>query len=765
MRPIRSGRRFTNELRLARRVTHKNVCRVFDLNTFSGTTVIAMELMEGRSLRDMLRDVESLSVRRGPRRCPPIAAGLAEAHAQGVIHRDSAREHPRRPRRRGEGDGLRRGASGRCARHHRRRADRRSGAYMSPEQAAGKPADARSDIYALGLVMYEIFCGRPAFSGDTALALVAKHLSETPVAPRHIDADLPERIDVAIRRCLEKDPARRFPSVAELDATLSLEQITSPPVEDDVPPVPDRLQRWQRADWGLLAAAAAGLAIFFPCFARVSLAPQSEVTFDRTVLHRIADEHLQRLGMPEAPLKQISCDIDPGAYVYLATTYGARAAHDAANNPVHYWTWSVRVDGASLNVDNRGRLTSFSRNVVPIDSATPSFDDARRRAAAALADFFGQSPAVLALERETRGQVYGFAWLGPATADMRERYAINIDQRGIASMSSSPDLPPGFSMDAFPFGETTMNEWGLPVAVVLGVAVCAFGFVNRRRAAPAAPWRIAIAAVAFAAGAWQTLVTFRFLGAGEMASVSVALGVLFAAVAYLGCVALEVLSGKRDRSKLDTFTALFTGGRRQDAAAVSAVRGAALGLALLGVDTLAVWLATMHLGGRLSLIHIGMLGGIMNGVAFPLGLVLGSCAVQTVGLGLLVGITGSAAARLPIRSWLGIVGAAAVLAASGIRMSMGAVQPWPVVALVLFVDYAVLLVAFRCFDLVTLWATIGTFTLWWATYPLLVMQRPIGAAAPWAVFAGWGLGIVAAAGVASEATLRRSYRRVMAIFD
>src|SRR5215471_1397930 len=80
--------RFRNELLLARRITHKNVCRVFDLNEFAGTTVISMEFVEGRSLRELLREVESLSTRQGLKIARQVAAGLAEAHAQGVVHRD-----------------------------------------------------------------------------------------------------------------------------------------------------------------------------------------------------------------------------------------------------------------------------------------------------------------------------------------------------------------------------------------------------------------------------------------------------------------------------------------------------------------------------------------------------------------------------------------------------------------------------------------------------------------------------------------------------
>src|SRR5262249_15073079 len=150
-------------------------------------------------------------------------------------------------------------------------------------------------------------------------------------------------------------------------------------------------------------------------------------------------------------------------------------------------------------------------------------------------------------------------------------------------------------------------------------------------------------------------------------------------------IALEVLLRKRDAHKLDTFAALFRTGSSKDASGLSVLRGCAIGLALLGIDTLAVWLGTTYFRGRLSMIYIGLLGGGINGAAWPVGTVLVVCFVQVIGLGLLVAFADSVASRLPIRPWVGIGGAALLLAASGIRMSMGTVQPWPFIALVLFV--------------------------------------------------------------------------------
>jgi hypothetical protein len=337
-----------------------------------------------------------------------------------------------------------------------------------------------------------MFCGRPAFSADTPLALLPKHVSETPTPPRDLDADIPVRIDEAILKCLEKNPDRRFQSALDLDAALSLGTSAESIAEDvAAPELPSHLLRWQRIDWAIVAAAAVGLVIFFVCFGRVSLAPRSQVTFDRAVLRRIAGEHLERLGV-SAPVRQVGGGIDPGQYVYVATTYGATFAREAANNPVHYWTWSTEFDGGSLNVDNRGRLTSFARRRLALDSTSPSLDDARRQAARAVEDFFGQTTATLALEHEAGGQVYEFAWLGPADKRPRMRYTVDIDKAGVSSLASGPVLPSGYSRESFPFGEVTMNEWGIPVAIIVSLFLCAFGFVNRRRVEPSTSWRSAL---------------------------------------------------------------------------------------------------------------------------------------------------------------------------------------------------------------------------------------------------------------------------------
>jgi serine/threonine protein kinase len=94
-------------------------------------------------------------------------------------------------------------------------------AYMAPEQAEGRALDPRTDIYSTGLILYELFTGRPTFTGDTPITIALKQIRETPAAPRTLESSIPPALDGIILRCLEKDPGRRFQSVAELDAALA----------------------------------------------------------------------------------------------------------------------------------------------------------------------------------------------------------------------------------------------------------------------------------------------------------------------------------------------------------------------------------------------------------------------------------------------------------------------------------------------------------------------------------------------------------------
>ncbi|MBI4466995.1 MAG: protein kinase [Acidobacteria bacterium] len=218
--------RFKNELRLARKIVHKNVCRNFEFNRADGTAYITMEYVEGESLRQILNRLGALSLRKGLQMAQQVCAALHEAHSQGIVHRDLKPENVMIDR---EGNvkvmdfGLARSFGSGLA---------HSGvvvgtpAYMAPEQAEGNPVDHRADIYALGLIVYEMLTGAPAFSGDTPMAIALKQVRERPTPPRQIEPALPTPVETTILRCLEKDPARRFQSAQEL--ATALQQATTP---------------------------------------------------------------------------------------------------------------------------------------------------------------------------------------------------------------------------------------------------------------------------------------------------------------------------------------------------------------------------------------------------------------------------------------------------------------------------------------------------------------------------------------------------------
>jgi serine/threonine protein kinase len=190
--------RFKNEMRLARRITHKNVCRIHEFHLVDDSAYISMEFVEGESLRQILQRFGGLPLRKGIQMASQICAGLREAHSRGIVHRDLKPENimidPAGNAKimdfgiaRSVDTGITQGA-----------VVIGTAAYMSPEQATGKAVDARSDIYSLGLVLYEVLTDRSAFAGNSALAVAMKQISESPIPPREIEPTIPVQTEEII---------------------------------------------------------------------------------------------------------------------------------------------------------------------------------------------------------------------------------------------------------------------------------------------------------------------------------------------------------------------------------------------------------------------------------------------------------------------------------------------------------------------------------------------------------------------------------------
>ncbi len=214
--------RFADEMRLARRIAHPNVCRVFDMGEADNAPYISMEYVAGEELKNILRMTQGLSPGQTASIGKQVAAGLVEAHRLGVIHRDLKPQNIMIDR-----EGTARIMDFGIARLSR--ADRsRTGRgvmigtpdYMSPEQAEGAEIDARSDLYSLGAMLFEMATGRLPFEAPTAVGMAVKHKTEPPPEPRSINPRIPDDLNRLILRLLEKDPAKRPQTAAEVRDAL-----------------------------------------------------------------------------------------------------------------------------------------------------------------------------------------------------------------------------------------------------------------------------------------------------------------------------------------------------------------------------------------------------------------------------------------------------------------------------------------------------------------------------------------------------------------
>ncbi len=208
---------FHAEVRLARQVAHPNVCRVYDIDEADGAPFLSMEYVDGEDLASLLRRIGRLPQDKGLEVSRQLCAGLAAAHARGVLHRDLK---PANVMLDGEGTvrltdfGLAAVAGGGDS--------SRAGtpAYMAPEQLAGRETTVQSDLFALGLVLYEVFTGRRAFDVTSIGELVGRHENMQLTRPSELVPDLDPLIERAILRCLQHDPAARPASALSVSAML-----------------------------------------------------------------------------------------------------------------------------------------------------------------------------------------------------------------------------------------------------------------------------------------------------------------------------------------------------------------------------------------------------------------------------------------------------------------------------------------------------------------------------------------------------------------
>src|ERR671939_671999 len=213
--------RFRREAKNAAGLSHPNIVAIYDRGEAEGTYYIAMEYLDGRSVKELIVRDGPLPISLAIDYARQILAAVGFAHRHGLVHRDIK---PHNVLLAGEGRvkvtdfGIARSGASQMTEVG---SIIGTAQYLSPEQARGSPVDQTSDLYSVGVVLYEMLTGKVPFTGDTPVEIAMKHISATPEPPSRIRPDVPPELDKIVLRALAKDPAERYHSAEEMDADLA----------------------------------------------------------------------------------------------------------------------------------------------------------------------------------------------------------------------------------------------------------------------------------------------------------------------------------------------------------------------------------------------------------------------------------------------------------------------------------------------------------------------------------------------------------------
>jgi serine/threonine protein kinase len=304
--------RFHNEVRIARQVAHPNVCRVYDIGEVEGIPYLSMEYVDGEDLNSLLRRIGRLPRDKALEIARKLCAGLAAAHNKGVLHRDLK---PGNIMIDGRGQVLITdfGLAGIMGQIDGAEARNGTPGYMAPEQLSGKEVSTLSDVYALGVVLYEMFTGKRPFQAETRAELIRLTEKGMPVAPRNIVKEIDPGVENVILQCLAPDPRRRPSSALAVSAALPGGDPLAAALAAGETPSPEMVaasgekagcKRFMAV--ASIAGVIAGLAIYSVINQKTNLLNKIPMDNPPEVLLAKAREISQRLGYTTTPVSTSS---------------------------------------------------------------------------------------------------------------------------------------------------------------------------------------------------------------------------------------------------------------------------------------------------------------------------------------------------------------------------------------------------------------------------------------------------------------------------
>lgn len=368
--------RFRNEVRIARRISHPNVCRVFDIGQADELIFFTMEYIDGEDLASLLRRIGRLPGDKAAEIARKICAGVAAAHDKGVLHRDLK---PANVMLDGRGEVLITdfGLAGLAQEIE----DVRSGtpAYMAPEQLAGEEVTVKSDIYSLGLLLYEVFTGKTAFDGRTLEEIVRIRRDSAPSRPSSLVKDIDPAVERAILHCLETDPEARPASALAVAAALPGGDPLAAALAAGETPSPQMVAAAGETTGlklpfalGWLGLAILGLVGFYLLAAKTSGIARIDVPYSAEILNQKARDMVQQLGYTAPPADSAEGFLYNDTYLeYLHDNPKLRTSWDAAfrGRPpaLIYWLRESPSEMVAAEVKDN----SLTPGIVDLDDPPP----------------------------------------------------------------------------------------------------------------------------------------------------------------------------------------------------------------------------------------------------------------------------------------------------------------------------------------------------------------------------------------------------------